>query len=58
MKKIKSVSENDSSKIKTVRIILYAKELGSYEVEFDNEYSWITMKTIHYKIVLLRHFIE
>ena len=58
MKKIKSLCENDSSKIKTIRIILYAKELGSYEVEFDNEYSWITMKTIHYKIVLLRPFIE
>lgn len=53
LNKIKSLDAN-KKEIKTIRIVLYTKDIATYEVEFDNTFSWITMKTIHYKVVILK----
>ena len=37
-----------------IKIILFVKEAGIYKIVFDNEYSWITAKTVRSRLSVLK----
>lgn len=39
---------------KVIKIVIYAKQIGRYRIDFDNSYAWITMKSLHYRITILK----
>lgn len=52
MKKITSLDVN-GDKEQNIKIVLFSKECNHYKIEFDNTYSWLTMKTIYIKSIIL-----
>ena len=52
MKKITSLDVN-GDKEQNIKIVLYSQKCNHYTIEFDNTYSWLTMKTIYIKSIIL-----
>lgn len=56
-KRIFFIKKIDCSEI-PVKVVVFAKEAGIYKILFDNSFSWITSKTVRYRISVLKPLSE